>query len=326
MAFPISRRTLLWLGCTTAAAAARGNTGIPQVLVAMGNSRSSAQFSAADLARHLDRLGWPGGRAVQMHDFYADGRPAQLAEKLAPFVGMPRLVVVTDSVQATHAALKALPQVPVVMVGGGDPVQAGLAVSLAQPGRSVTGVYNIGVDVAGKYVPLLREAMPKLARVGLLLDRRNPSAGGMRRAAMESAERLRVAGAVAEIQGAEELAPALDALARGGAQALVVFNSPALSAMSNEILAFAQRQRWPVVGSRAAWAHAGALISYGPSPEEFAQRAAILVDKILRGTPAGDLPFERPTRMQTVLNLRAARLLGLSVSNALLVQADLTIE
>jgi putative ABC transport system substrate-binding protein len=214
--------------------------------------------------------------------------------------------------------------IPIVVAVSNDPVQAGLVASLARPGGNVTGVTFVSSDLAAKRLQLLKEAAPTVSRVAVLW---NPDHVDPEYRETQAAGRiLGVRVQSLEVRSTADFEAAFQAAAAEGAQALVVVSSRLTTFNQRRIMELAAQQRLPVVSGSGPWADAGALMSYGPDLDAIVRRAATHVDRVLKGANPAQLPIERPTRHELVLNLRTARALGLAISPTLRAQANRVID
>lgn len=292
-------------------------------------STGSREGSARVFAVFKERfaaLGWKEGQHYAIEESFAQSRTDRFPFLARELAAKKPALIVTTSAQATAAISKAAPNIPIVMVGGADPVVAGFARSLARPGGMITGLSNNTADISEKYLELLRAAVPTLKRVGFLVDSRNPTRASLIQAARRSAAQNRIEARIAEIANPEDIGPALSHLAKEGAQALIVLSSPTLTVARGDIVEFARVHRWPVIGNARAWPADGALMSYGIDVLETFGRAAYYVDRILKGVKPGDLPIEQPTKIEFVISMKTARALGIVIPQSLLVRADEVIE
>ena len=272
----------------------------------------------------LRELGWIEGRTIAIEYRWNEGRPERVAEIAAEFVRLKVDVIVTNA-SAVATLKQATAVIPVVFTTGNDPVGSGLVASLARPGGNVTGLATQQIDTADKRLELLREVVPRLRRLAIILDVGFPEAvlemGGVQAAART----LGLEVAPLEIRRAEDIAPAFEAL-KGQADALYVVQSSLVNANRTRILTLALGARLPTIFQARDYVQAGGLMSYGVNyPAQF-RRAAELVDKILRGAKPGDIPVEQPTKFEFVINLTTAKALGLTVPQTLLARADEVIE
>jgi putative ABC transport system substrate-binding protein len=246
-----------------------------------------------------------------------------LAEELAA----RKPAVIVGAVGGTEAAAKAVPNIPVVQARGSSPVSAGLAASLARPGGMVTGVTNLPSELSGKFVELLLDAVPKLKRIGFLVDAKTRAHAAFIKNARHAIDNFRVEARFAEVSGLDELDGALARLSKEGVEGLIVSPSLGLFASERErIVKFALTQRWPVVAGPSGFADAGALLSYSGNAAAQYRRAAYYVDRILKGAKPGDLPIEQPMTFELVVNMKTATLLGLKMPPEIMVRAERVIE
>jgi putative ABC transport system substrate-binding protein len=215
----------------------------------------------------------------------------------------------------------------VVQALGESPVGSGLAASLARPGGMVTGITNLPLELSEKYLELLLAAVPKLKRIGFLVDRKSPGYADHIRNARRAVEQYRVEAHFAEADDVEELNRALELLAKSGVQGLVLPPSAGLfGAERQRIVKFALVQRWPVVAGPQVFANEGALLSYSADPLWRVRRAAHFVDRILKGAKPGDLPIEQPMRFELTVNMKTAKALGIAIAPEIMVRATRVIE
>jgi putative ABC transport system substrate-binding protein len=275
--------------------------------------------------QRLRELGWIEGQTVAIELRWAEGRVERLTEIAAEFVRLKVDVIVAHATQATLAAKQVTSVIPIVFALAGDPVGAGLVVSLARPGTNVTGLSLQQMDTAGKRVELLREVVPGLRRLAVLAN------VGYSGAVPEMGEVLAAARAIGlevvtwEIRRAEDIASAFEAY-RDRVDALYVVGDPLVFTNINKISTLALGARLPTTYVGREYIVSGGLISYGPSYPDLYRRAAGLVDKILRGAKPADLPVEQPTKFELAINLKTAKALGLTVPPTLLARADEVIE
>jgi putative ABC transport system substrate-binding protein len=277
------------------------------------------------LLQRLRSLGWVEGRSIAIERRWAEGQSDRFPAIAAKFVRLKVDVIVTASTPAVIAAKQATSVIPIVFAAAGDPVGSGLVASLARPGGNVTGLSQQQTDTAGKRLELLREAVPGLRRLAILVNPTNPAAALERDEAEAAARTLGLQSSTFEFQRAEDLAPAFDAL-KGKADALYFCLDPILIANRVRVGTLATAARLPTMHDIREFVEAGGLMSYGSNFPDLYRRAAELVDKILRGTKPGDIPVEQPTRFDLVVNLTTAKALGLTIPETFLVRADEVIE
>jgi putative ABC transport system substrate-binding protein len=271
----------------------------------------------------LRELGYVEGKTFALEVRYGEGKLERLPELARELVRLKM-----DVADLSVAAVKRETQtIPIVMAFSSDPVGAGFVASLARPGGNVTGLSNISPELSGKRLELLRETVPGLSRVALLW---NPDVRGAvldYKETASAARTLRLEVNSIEVTQAEDLDRAFAAVINQRAQALVLPGvNPVGFANRGKIVSFAQRNRLPSMYPTREYVDSGGLMSYGPSlPDQF-RRAAIYVDKILKGAKPADLPVEQPTKFELVINLKTAKALGLTMPQSLLRRADQVIQ
>jgi putative ABC transport system substrate-binding protein len=280
----------------------------------------------AAFARRLGELGWVEGRSVIIDRRAADGLLERASEIASEFVRLKVNVILTSGDSQGLAAKQTTKAIPIVVAIIGDPVGSGLVESLARPGGNVTGLSLVQADTASKRLEILREAVPGLRRPALLANVSNPAAALEFNAAQAAARTLNLDPVRLEIRHGEDIPAAIESV-NGRADALYVCVDPLANSNRVRINTLALKARLPVMHSfRDNVEEAGGLISYGPNIIGMYQRAAALVDKILRGANPADIPVEQPTKFALVINLKTAKTLSLTIPEALLVRADEVIE
>ena len=275
-------------------------------------------------AERLRALGWIEGRTIAIEYRWSEGRPERVAEIAAEFVRLKVDVIVTNG-PAVATLKQATSVIPIVFAVALDPVGGGLVASLAQPGGNVTGQSTQQSDLAGKRVELLRDVVPRLRRLAIILNVDYPSAVLEMGEVQAAARALGIEVATLEIRRAEDIAPAFTAL-KDQADALYVVVDALAVANLTRINILAAGARLPTMFNTRAYVKAGGLMSYGPNLSDLFRRAADMVDKILRGAKLGDIPVEQPTKFELVINLTTAKALALTIPDSLLLRADELIE
>jgi ABC-type uncharacterized transport system substrate-binding protein len=275
----------------------------------------------------LRERGWIMGRNVAVEYRYSEGRPERLADLATELARLRPDIIVAHTNQAIAAVKGATTTIPIVMVIAVDPVGAGLVVSLAHPGGNVTGVtFDVGEEIWGKRLELLREAAPEVARVGVLW---NPAYAPNRnrwKAVEEAARKLSVVLVSIEAQAGGDLASTFALMAKERVRGLFVLGDPMLFRLRGQIADFALKDRLPSVSPYREGADAGGLIAYGVSLSGTSRQAAQYVDKILKGAKPGELPVEQPNTFELLINVKTAKALGLTIPPSLLARADQVIE
>jgi putative ABC transport system substrate-binding protein len=288
---------------------------------------STPSFDSHRVAAFVQRLrerGWIEGRTVTIEYRWSEGRTERYPEIAAEFVRLKVDVIVTTG-GGVPAVKQATSAIPIVFPVAGDPVGGGFVATLARPGGNVTGLSLQQTDVASKRVELLRDAVPGLRRMAILLNVGNANAV-LELGEIQAATRtLGLAVAASEIRRAEDIVSAFEAL-KGRADAIYVVADPLVFSNRARIHTMAMAARLPAIYNSREYVEMGGLMSYGPNFPDMFRRAADMVDKILRGVKPGDLPVEQPTQFDLVINLTTAKALSLDVPPTLLARADEVIE
>jgi putative ABC transport system substrate-binding protein len=285
---------------------------------------TQGQWAAAFVQR-LRELGWIEGRTIAIEYRWAEGRTERGAEIVAEFVRRKVDVIVTSATPLVAAAKQATSVIPIVCAAAGDPVGTGLVASLARPGGNVTGLSIQTPDLAGKRLELLREVIPGLHRVAMLINVGNAVSVLELGEVQATARTLGFEVITLEIRRGEDIVPAFEVL-NGGAEALYVVLDPLMGTHRIRINTLALAARLPTMHTFREGVEAGGLMSYGANFPDMFRRAADFVDKILHGTKPADIPVEQPTKFDLVINLTTAKALGLKVPPTLLARADEVIE
>jgi putative ABC transport system substrate-binding protein len=287
-------------------------------------SRSVNPHRREALLQGLREHGWVEGENFAIEYRTTEGNDELLPTLAAELVRLQVDVIVARNAPATHAAMQATRTIPIVMaVGGHDPVEAGFVASLARPGGNVTGVSaGFGHQISGKWVQLLKEAVPQASRVTVLWDPTRPAMGAILREVERTTRASGLQPHYLEARDPHELDRALATLGREGGDMVVVLPSTLASVARRQIVEGMAKWRLPAISFDRAFADAGGLMSYGPNYQAMFRRAASHVDRILKGTKPADLPVEEPTQFELVINLKTAEALGLTIPPMLLFQAN----
>ena len=299
---------------------------IPRVaLLLFGTRESYTTFDGTALFRQrLRELGYVEGKSIQIEERYAEENAQRLNELARELVGSKVDIIVTPTVAATTAARQATSTIPIVMVHAGNPVGAGLIASLARPGGNVTGTTNM--LLGGKQVELIRELVPRVAKLGVLINPTNAGAAPVLANMTDTARSFNIGLVVAEVTRAEDLPNAFTVLRNAQPDGLLVMVEALITANYARVLDFAASTRLPASYDSNWIVWEGGLISYGPVLLEQYALAADYVDKILKGAKPGDLPVQQPTKFKLAINLKTAKALGLTISRELLLRADEVIQ
>jgi putative ABC transport system substrate-binding protein len=291
----------------------------------LGASTAATSRQATEaFLRRLRELGWIEDRTVVVEYRWAEGRSERYAEIAAEFVRLQVNVIVTVG-GAVPAARQATSAIPIVFPAAADPLGSGFVASLARPGGNITGLSSQMADTAGKRLELLREVVPGLRRLAIMVNGGNSAAVLEMRDVQAAARTLGLEVVTSEILQADEIATAFDAL-QGRADALYVATDPLLFTHRVRINTLALSARLPTIYIFRDSVEAGGLLSYGANLPDLYRRAAVYVDKILRGAKPADLPVEQPTKFDLVINLTTAKAIGLKIPESFLSRADEVIE
>ena len=289
------------------------------------STRSATSEWTTAFVQRLRELGWIDGRNVTIEYRWGEGLNERFAQIAAEFVRLKVDVIVTGATQPTIAAKQATSVIPIVFAQAGDPVGIGLVASLARPGGNATGQSTQTPDLAGKRLEILREVVPRLRRLAIMGNVGNPVSVLELSEVQAAARTLALEVHTVEIQRAQDIAPAIEAL-NGRADALYVCIDPLMTTNRIRINTLSLGARLPTMHGLREYVESGGLMSYGPNFPDLYRRAADYVDKILRGAKAADLPVEQPTKFDLIINLTTAKALGLEVPPTLLARADEVIE
>jgi putative ABC transport system substrate-binding protein len=272
----------------------------------------------------LRDLGYVEGRMVSLEVRSANGRTDRLPSLARELVRMKVDVLVTITSPGVRAAREATSTIPIVAGAVDDAVEQGFVASLAHPGGNVTGVSWLNTELSAKRLELLKEALPEVTRVAVLRE----AVGGASsiRATATAARALRVHLQIFELRDPNELPTVFAAMAKERIEALTVLPGPLITSQIPGIVELASRTRLPAVFPEARFVEAGGMMSYGPNLAEMYRRAAGYVDKILKGVKPSNLPVEQPTKFESIINLKTAKALGLTIPQSLLQRADQVIE
>ena len=298
---------------------------LPTIGFLGANNASFERGSTDAFVQRLRELGWIDNRTVAIEYRWAEGREARFAEIATEFVRLKVDVIFTYATPSSIAAKRATAVIPIVFAAAGDPVGSGIVASLARPGGNITGLSIQQTDLASKRLEILRELLPGLRTLAILVDTGASNSDLERGEAQTAANALGLATLISEVRRVDDIAPAFDAL-KGRAEALYVCGSPLLTTNRIRVNNLALGVRLPTMHGFREYVVAGGLTSYGPNFPSLFRRAADYVDKILRGAKPSDLPVEQPTKFDFIINLTTAKILGLEISPTLLTRADEVIE
>jgi putative ABC transport system substrate-binding protein len=287
--------------------------------------RSGIESYEEAFVKGLRELGYVEKKNLIIEWRFADGKSGRLPDLAAELLQLKMDVVVTNATPATKAVQKLTNTIPIVMVGVGDPVGAGLVKSLARPGGNTTGLSNITGELGPKHLEMLLSIAPKVARVAVLVDPNNSVHMTILKSVQSAAPRTGVNIVPTEASSAQEIEDAFSRMIRANAKAVIICGALFNSHLP-QIAKLATKHRLPSIAAVQSYTRAGGLMSYGPNPVENSLRAATYVDKIFKGTKPADIPVEQPTLFELYINGKTVKALGLKIPHSLLILADKVIE
>lgn len=287
-------------------------------------SLESDQFGG--FAQGMRELGYVEGKNVLIEWRFADGGSERLPVLAAQLIQFKVDVILAAGTQAISAAQKATTSIPIVMAGANDPVGSGFVASLAHPGGNITGLSLLLEDITPKQLEILLVMVPRLSRLAVLANPANASYATLQGNVEAVARKAGVEVLAVQARTPGEIENAFSTMAQKTTGAVIIASDALFTQQIRQIATLADKTRLPVIGPFRQYADAGALMSYGQNFTDHFRRAATYVDKIFKGAKPADLPVEQPTKFELVVNLKTARLLGLSVPHELLLRADQVIE
>jgi ABC-type uncharacterized transport system substrate-binding protein len=300
--------------------AAKATIGILDLGSAAGMRRWDA------LREGLRDLGHVEGQTLAIEYRFAQDQTSRLPALVAELIALKVKVIVTSGTTSIRAVKDATNTIPIVIAAGADPVEQGFARSLARPGGNITGLSILGGDMVQKRLELLRQVVPQAKVAAFLLQGANPGNPVFVRAANAAARSLGLVVHVVEVRAVTEFEAAFAEMGRARAEALLVIEDPSFLAHAKELAGLALNRRLPTLMGTRLYVQAGALMAYGVVNEALFRRAAVYVDRILKGANPAEMPIEQPTKFDLVINLKTAKALGLTIPPSLLARADQIIE
>jgi putative ABC transport system substrate-binding protein len=322
--FCLALGAMLFALCSSADAQQTGK--IPRIGYLGSGSPSSGQTQVDAFRQGLRDLGYVEGKNIVIEWRYAEGKDDLLRDFAADLVRLKVDIIVTSSTVAVGAAKQLTGTIPIVMSGSGDPVATGLVASLAKPGGNVTGLSALSPELTTKQLELLKEIVPRVGRVAVLFDPGNPVNIPAWKEIEHIAPFFGIQLLPIEVRGPEDYKPAFGAAARGRADALLVRRDPINQTSQTRIVSLAAQSKLPAMYPLRGYVEVGGLVSYGVSTVDISRRAATYVDRILKGAKPADLPIEQPMKFEMVINLKAAKQIGLTIPPNVLVRADRVIK
>ena len=296
---------------------------IPRIGYLIGGTNSARNEA---FRQGLHELGYAEGKNIIIVEArYTDARPERLADITAELVSRKVDIIVAGGGQSIRAAQKATKTIPIVMMAVSDAVMLGFVDSLARPGGNITGLTTQAPELGGKRLELLKEIIPKLSSVAVLGDRNSPGYGPQKKEIEVAAPALGLKLQIVE-PGPDELETAFSTITKARAGALIVLQGPLTGSYRKQIVELAAKSRLLTTYHESEFVEIGGLMSYGTNVSDLYRRAAIYVDKILKGTKPADLPVEQPKKFELIINLKAAKLIGLTIPPNVLARADRVIR
>jgi putative tryptophan/tyrosine transport system substrate-binding protein len=326
----MKRRQLIallgWAAAWPLAAGAQqvGKRYIVGIISAGGGDAQAAMASA--FRDGLRELGWVEGKNVAFENRNAENRLERLPELAADLVRLKVDVIAADGTLAPLAAKQATTTIPIVMTTAGDPLGSGLVASLSHPGGNVTGMSLMAPDLGAKRLELLKELLPRVSRVAVLWNAANPYSALVFKQTQDGGRTLGIDVLSLDVRGPDDFDGTFEVARRLRPDALITVEDPLTGGHRKRIADFLAGQQLPSLHGIREFVTAGGLISYGANVTDLSRRAAYYVDKIFKGAKPADLPVQQPTKFELVINLKAAKALGLTIPPSLLTRADEVIE
>jgi putative ABC transport system substrate-binding protein len=288
-------------------------------------SRSTPSPSREAFRHGLRDLGYVEGKNILIEERYAEGKSDRFPDLAAELVRLKVDVIVVASALSASGASKATKTIPIVMAGS-DPVGGGLVESLAQPGGNITGIANPSPELGGKQLELLKETVPKASRLAVLRNPASPVTNAQLKEIEAAGRSMRVELRILEARGLNDFEKVFATIKKEAAQGLNVLSSAIFTVHRNQLVDLVSKARLPTIYPNTDFVAAGGLMSYGMVRSELWRRAAVLVDKILKGAKPADLPVEQPTKFEFIINLKTAKQIGLIIPPNVLARADRVIR
>jgi putative ABC transport system substrate-binding protein len=307
-------------------ARAQQSTKIPRIGFLNATSPSTVAARLEAFRQGLRELGYVEGKNIVVEYRWAEGKIERLPDLATELVGLKVAVIVTASSTVTRAAKEATSTIPIVMSNDNDPVGNGFVASLARPGGNITGLATLYPEISGKRLELLKEIIPKLSRVAVFGTSTQPGNAQLLREVELAAGAFKVKLQYLDVLDPKNIETTFRAASKGRAEAILVLTSPALFSQRTQIAELAVKSRLPAIYANIEYVDAGGLMSYGTSITDLYRRAATYVDKILKGRTPQDLPVEQPMKFEFIINLQAAKKIGLTIPPNVLVRATKVIR
>jgi putative tryptophan/tyrosine transport system substrate-binding protein len=299
---------------------------VPRIGYLSSDSPSTIAARIEAFRQGLRELGYVEGKNIVIEWRFAEGKSDRLPGLAAELVRLKVAVIVTSGPAATRAAKESTVTIPIVTAQDSDPVGNGLVASLARPGGNITGLSTLAPEISGKRLELVKEIVPRLSRVAVLGSSTTPGNAQALKESELAARALGVQVQYLDVRAAKDIEPAFRAATKGRADALLLLQSPVFINERTQLADLAVKSRLPAIYDRREFVDDGGLMCYGTNFVDLSRRAATYVDKILKGAKPADLPVEQPTKFELVINLKAAKQIGLTIPPNVLVRADRVIK
>jgi ABC-type uncharacterized transport system substrate-binding protein len=298
---------------------------IPKIGELVGFRPSSTLGTGRELFRQsLRELGYVEGKNILYEDRSAEGKLDRFPALADELVRLKVDVLVASSPDEVRVYKNATRTIPIVFIAQSDPVALGLVDSLARPGGNITGVTTFASVLSGKRIELLKETVPKLSRVAVLWNPRGPGEGW--KESQLAAREIGLQLHSMEVSSADKFDSAFKEAVKAGSKAIAVTQNPLVTSHQKQIVVLVTKNRLPAIYPRADYVASGGLMSYGADLTEHYRRAAVIVDKILKGAKPADIPVEQPTKFEFIINLKAAKQIGLTIPPNVLARANKVIR
>jgi putative ABC transport system substrate-binding protein len=292
----------------------------------LGGGAASNRARVEAFRQGLRELGYVEGKNIVLESRFAEGKPDRERSLAAELVRLKVDMIVTVGSTATRAAKEATTMIPIVMAQDPDPVGNGFVISLARPGGNVTGLSNLGPELSGKRLELLKEVVPRLTRVAVFGTSTFPGNAQILRETELAAGALKVQLQYLDVLNPQDIATAFRGASKGRAEAVLVLAGPVFTSQRTQLADLAVKSRLPAMYYAAEFVEDGGLITYGANRSDLHRRAATYVDKILKGAKPADLPVEQPIKFELIINVKAAKQIGLTIPPNVLARADRVIR
>ena len=299
---------------------------IPQIGFLAAPTSSVVSARVAAFRQGLRELGYIEGKNILVEYHYADGNEQRERDLAAELKRLKVAVIVTTGPTVTRTAKQTTVTIPIVFAQDGDPVASGFVTSLAHPGGNITGLSNLSPELSGKRLEFLQEIVPKLSRVTVIGSSVEPNHMKILSETELAATALKVKTQYVDVLNSQDLETAFGAAVRARADGVILLGSVVFNSHRKQIVALAVKNRLPATYTRPEFVEDGGLMTYGPSINDLFRRSAIYVHKILKGAKPADLPVEQPTKFELIVNVKAAKQIGLTIPNKVLAKADRVIR